>query len=149
MEILFSILHVVTAVFLIGPMAILPMTAMRALRAKSGGQVASLAKSTSTFSLLSLIVVFFGFAIMGMSGGALSITTPWILISILVYGIALMLNLFVVVPTMRRAAEELPIGYGGLPAGGEKPMGYGRIAATSGMSAVLLAVVVVLMVWKP
>lgn len=148
MEILFSVLHVVTAVFLIGPMAILPMTAMRALRAKSGEQVASLAKSTSTFSVLSLIVVFFGFGIMGMSSGALSITTPWILISILVYGIALMLNLFVVVPAMNRAAEELPAG-GGMTHSGGKPAAYGRIAATSGMSAVLLLLVVVLMVWKP
>ena len=39
METLFAVLHVVSAVFIVGPMAILPMTAMRALRAGNAGQV--------------------------------------------------------------------------------------------------------------
>ncbi|MCB1280950.1 MAG: conjugal transfer protein TrbL, partial [Salinibacterium sp.] len=66
MSTLFAILHVATAVFIVGPMAILPMTAMRSLRAGQGGQVRTLAKSTTVFTLLSLIPFLIGFGLMGM-----------------------------------------------------------------------------------
>jgi uncharacterized membrane protein len=148
MEIVLSILHVVTAVFIVGPMAILPMTAMRAIRAGNGSQVEVLAKSTNIFSLLSLVVVVFGFGVMGMADAKfnLSITTPWILWSIILYVIALGLSLFLVVPTMRKAAEALA-GTGGLASG--EATRYPAIAAGSGIASLLLVAVVVLMVWKP
>jgi uncharacterized membrane protein len=148
METVLNILHVVTAVFIVGPMAILPMTAMRAIRAGNGSQVEVLAKSTNIFSLLSLVVVVFGFGVMGTADPKfnLSITTPWILWSIILYVIALGLSLFLVVPTMRKAAEALA-GTGGL-AGGSAPR-YPAIAAGSGVASLLLVIVVVLMVWKP
>ncbi len=142
METLLSILHVVGAVFLVGPMAILPMTALRALRAGERGQVATLARSTFVFSLLSILVAVFGFGVMGLADERfdLSIMTPWILISIVLYGIALVLNLLVVVPSMRTAADAASSDYRGA---------YGRVAATSGVVSLLLLAVVVLMVWKP
>jgi uncharacterized membrane protein len=125
-------------------MAILPMSGLRALRADDGRQVSTLARSTYVFSLLSLLVVVFGFGAMSLADDRfnLSITTPWILISLILYAIALLLNLFLVVPAMRSAAEGLLEGRG---AGS----GYGRIAAGSGIVALLLVAVVVLMVWKP
>lgn len=105
MDMIMVILHVVTAVFIIGPMAILPMTGMRAIKAGEGGQVAVLAKSTLIFSLLSLLVVIFGFGIIGIRG--ISMTVPWILLSIVFYAIALILTLTVVVPALRRASRRL------------------------------------------
>jgi uncharacterized membrane protein len=144
MATLLNVLHVVGAVFLVGPMAILPMTALRALRAGEAGQVTTLARSTFVFSLLSLLVVVFGFGVMGLADERfnLSIGTPWILWSLILYAIALVLNLLVVVPAMRTAAEEL--------GRGEAPRsGYGRIAGASGVASLLLLAVVVLMVWKP
>ncbi|MCQ9164896.1 MULTISPECIES: DUF2269 family protein [unclassified Arthrobacter] len=154
-----NVLHVVAAVFLVGPMAILPMTALRSLRARDSGQVRALSKSVNLYTLLSLIVVFFGFGALGLAGKShnLSVTTPWILISILLYIVALILNLAVVVPALRRAADELPDGG---PAGGNAGAGdggaaalrtkeYPRVAMGSGISALLLVAVVVLMVWKP
>lgn len=105
MDTVLNVLHVVTAVFIIGPMAILPMTGMRAVRAGQGAQVATLAKSTFVFSLLSLLVVFFGFGVMGMADDEwnLSISTPWILYSIILYLVALVLNLAMVVPADRKS----------------------------------------------
>ncbi len=138
METVMNILHVVSAVFLIGPMAILPMTAMRSLRAGQHAQVASLAKSTQIFSLLSLLVVVFGFGLQGMY--SIPLTTPWILYSIIAYVIALALNLFLVVPAMRKAAAD---------AGNGETRSYPQIAAGSGIVALLLLVVVVLMSWQP
>ncbi|GAA1449462.1 DUF2269 family protein [Leifsonia poae] len=166
MDTLFNVLHVVSAVFIVGPMAILPMTAMRAVRAGNASQVRTLAKSTNIFSLLSLLTVLFGFAVMGMSDPKYktSITTPWILWSIIAYVIALGLTLFVVVPAMRRAADALDgltsataapaVAGGSVPtpaaeAADLEARGYPAIAAGSGVASILLVVVVVLMVWKP
>lgn len=146
MDTLLTVLHVVTAVFIVGPMAILPMTAMRAVRAGNGAQVAVLAKSTMIFSWLSLIVFLLGFGVMGMADEkfGLSFTTPWILWSIILYVIAFALSLFVVVPAMNRAAEAI-----GSTSDGAAKGGYPAIAAGSGIVALLLVAVVVLMVWKP
>lgn len=147
MDTLFSILHIVGAVFIVGPMAILPMTAMRAIRAGNGSQVAVLAKSTNIFTLLSLLVAVFGFGIVGMAPDEwnLSVGTPWVLASIILYVIALAINLFVVIPTLRKAAEALQA----TDAATTAQVKYPAIAAGSGVVALLLVAVTVLMVWKP
>jgi uncharacterized membrane protein len=156
METVLTILHVVGAVFLVGPMAILPMTAMRSVRAGDAKQVATLAKSTNLFSLLSLIVFVLGFGVMGMSDPKykVSFADTWIWLSIVLYVIALLITLFLVVPTMRKAAAAL--GTGTATPRGESDAavetragGYGAIAAGSGVASLLLLVVVILMVWKP
>ena len=140
---LINILHVVGAVFVVGPMAILPMTAMRAIRAGESGQVGVLAKSTTIFTWISVVVALLGFALVGLAPDEfdLSVTTPWVLISIVLYAIAAALNLFLVVPTLQRAAEELR--------GGRTGARYPAVAAGSGIVTLLLVAVTVLMVWKP
>lgn len=143
MDTLFSVLHVVAAVFIVGPMAILPMTAMRAVRAGNSSQVATLSKSTMIFSWLSLLVVIFGFGLMGMSDYDISMTTPWILWSLILWAVATIINLALVVPTMNKAARALADG----PS--DERSGYPAIAAGSGLATILLIAVVVLMVWKP
>lgn len=137
METAFSILHVVTAVFLVGPMAILPMVAMRDLRTGNGAQAATLGRSTFVFSLASLLVIVFGFGLTGMSEYA-SITTPWVLASLIVYLVALALTLIVVVPALRGAGES-----------SDSKATYTRVAMSSGIATLLLLAAVVLMVWKP
>ena len=120
------------------------MTAMRALRTGNQAQVGVLAKSTMIFSYLSLIVFVLGFGLVGMADPKydLSITTPWVLWSIILYVIAVVLSLVVVVPAMRRAAAS---GSGDAVAITKSP----AISAGSGIVSLLLVVVVVLMVWKP
>jgi uncharacterized membrane protein len=139
-----NVLHIVTAVFIVGPMAILPMSGMRAMRARNSAQVASIAKSTFLMSLLSLLVVVFGFGAMSLSDHDLSVTTPWILWSIILYAVALALTLALVVPTLRKASAALD------GAGGDTTTisGYGMVAGGAGLSSLLLIAVVVLMVVK-
>ena len=85
---LFRALHIVAAVcFIIGPMAILPMTGLRALRAREAGPITVLAKSVNVFTLLSLLVALFGFGALGMSERA-SFASTWIWLSIVLYVIA-------------------------------------------------------------
>jgi uncharacterized membrane protein len=138
-----NVLHVVTAVFLVGPMAILPMTALRAVRAGNGPGVTLLARSTWVFSLASLVVAVLGFGVVGTADERfdLSVGTPWVLTSIVLDLVALVLSLVLVVPSMRRAAADL--------AAGGSTAAYGRIAAGSGVVSLLLLAVTVLMVWKP
>jgi uncharacterized membrane protein len=138
------ILHVAAAVFLVGPMAILPMTAMRALRTGQAGQVAGLAVSTRLLALLSILVVVLGFGVMGTADPRfhLTILTPWILASLICWAIAMAIDLGLVVPTLRRAAEALGSGSG-------EPSRYPAVAAGSGIASLLLLAVVVLMVWRP
>jgi uncharacterized membrane protein len=155
MQTLINILHVVTAVFIVGPMAVLPMTSLRAIRAGDGNQVVTLAKSTFVLSLASLAVVIFGFGAMSLADERfnLSVTTPWILISIVLYVIALIVSLAMVVPFMRRAGHQLQEAGSGTDGtasrSGSSMSEYSLIAMSSGISAVLLLVVVILMVWKP
>jgi len=141
------ILHVVAAVFIVGPMAILPQTAMRAVRAKQGKMVQLLARSTMLFTLISLVVAVLGFGALATADDRenLSITTPWVLISLIAYLLAFALSLVAVVPALRSAAEHLLN-----PATEDlQSSDYRRIAMGSGVVDLLLLVVVVLMVWQP
>lgn len=131
------------------------MTGMRAVRAREAGQVAVLAKSVSVFTLLSLLVTLLGFGLLGMTGHSFS--TTWVWLSTLVYAIALVLNLFLVVPALQSAAEEITATAGTATAGTAtagtvavaKVASYSRIAAGSGIVSLLLVTVTVLMVWRP
>ncbi len=142
METLFASLHVVAAVFIIGPMTIFPMTAMRALRGGNEAQAAALTRSTGLFSWLSLIVAIFGAALVSFvpADENLRFSTPWLLASIVLYAVAVTLSLSIVVPLLRSATAALAAG---------TTKGYGAIAASSGVVALLLVAVVVLMVWRP
>jgi uncharacterized membrane protein len=144
MDTLMPVLHVVAAVFLIGPLAILPMTGLRAIRGGQGEQVATVSRSTFVTALLSLLVVVFGFGALASSDPKydLSISTPWILWSLVSYAVAVALTLLLVVPAMRTAALSLA-------AGADPKPQYSRVAALSGIATLLLVVAVVLMVWKP
>jgi uncharacterized membrane protein len=145
METVVFALHVVAAVFIVGPMAILPMTAMRAVRSGQGGQVAVLAQSTFIFSLLSLLVAVLGFGVIGLNEEGTTISTPWVLSSIILYVVALALNLIAVVPALRSAAEHLQ---DSAAQELQKP-DYRRITIGSGVVTVLLVVITVLMAWHP
>ena len=135
MDTLFGILHVVTAVFIIGPIAIMPMASLRALRSGNSTGAAASAKGIRLLGYLSLITVVTGFGVMGMADPryALSITTPWILASLILYVVAALLTLAVVVPAFQHAGQR----------------SYARAAAGSGIATLCLLAVVVLMVWKP
>ena len=145
METVVFALHVVAAVFIVGPMGILPMTAMRAVRSGQGAQVSALAQSTFVFSWLSLLVAILGFGVIGLNEEGTTVTTPWVLISIILYVVAVALNIFAVVPALRSAAEHLVD-----PATQElQRPDYRRIAIGSGVVTLLLVVVTVLMAWHP
>ena len=144
----FVALHVIFAVFIVGPMALLPHTGLRALRNHDARQVCSLARSVSIFSWLSLIVFVLGFAAEGAA--SIPFTRLWVWLSVVLYLGAFVLSVFVVVPSLRRGAEEIE---GAAPvAEGEavrRPAAYSAVAATAGVTTILLVVVVILMAFRP
>ncbi len=142
MKDLFEILHIVSAVFIIGPMAVVPMLGLRALRTGSSAQVSSLARVTAIVGWLSLLVALFGFGLMGFEED-LTFTTPWFLASIILFSIAVTLTLTLVAPLLKRAGLELVDG------STQRSKYYGAIAGSSGVTALLLVIVAVLMVWRP
>jgi uncharacterized membrane protein len=154
MDTLFTILHVVGAVFIVGPMAVLPQSGLRAIRAGNSGAVTTFAKSTFIFTIASIVVALLGFALVGMADPKyhLSVGTPWVLSAVIAYALALVVSLVLVVPGLRGAARAIGSNPGGVTAEGAvsaKAPGYAKVAAGSGLVSLLLVVVVVLMVWKP
>jgi len=195
-------LHVVTAVFLIGPMAIAPMAGLRGIRQQDLPTVRAAARQTMLFALLSLLVFGFGVAIVATGHEDYSFGTAWISISMTLYLLALLITVLVVAPSLGQAVKLLATGSTvdtgpatgaadvgkdvadavtpGSPEdqdeqdpGGSPPTAplsgppsahrpelaadavrkldavRGRVAATSGLSALLLLVVTVLMVTRP
>lgn len=138
---LFEILHVAGAVFIVGPMVVLPMFALRALRTGAGSQVRLLASSSLGFGIATIVVAALGFGAMAMADAdrGWSITTPWILVSVVAVAVACAVHLAVVVPALFNAGGD----------GGERSFSYALIATTSGLVAILMVVVVILMVVRP
>lgn len=143
METFFAVLHVTAAIFIIGPMAVLPMTGLRAVRSGNVAQVTSIARSTKLVGWLSLVVAVFGFALVAFVDpeDKLTYATPWLLASIILYAVAVSITLSGIAPLLSRAAREL--------GEGKPARGYDLIVALSGIATILLVIVVVLMVWRP
>src|SRR6476469_3909746 len=94
MDTVLTALHVVAAVFLVGPMAILPMTALRAVRAGNASVVELMGTSTRIFTLGSVLVAVLGFGVVGVLHKTedVSVATGWVLTSIVLYVVALALR---------------------------------------------------------
>ena len=96
-----------------------------------------------------------GFALVGLADPRydLSVTTPWVLASIVLYLATVVISFVVVVPGMKRAAQAGGAGDAGdgegAAAAGSAVSSRARITVGSGVVALLLLAVVVLMVWKP
>ena len=100
-------LHVLAAVFLIGPMAITPMMGMRAIRRHDARGVHEAARTTTLYTLLSLIVAALGFVVVSVGSKKWAFGDAWIVISITLYIIAVVLAVAVVSPGLTHAARLL------------------------------------------
>ena len=67
----------------------------------------------------------------------LTITTPWVLASLILYALALMATLAVTVPALLHADRRA------------RTSAHARAATSAGLAALCLTAVVILMAWKP
>lgn len=143
---IFLTLHVLTAIFAVGPLVHTTTTAVRGLRTGDAGATATSARTATIYSYASILVVFIGFGMMSIkdeNGTELGkFTEPWIWISALLWLIAVGLTLGLIVPTLRQATTRIG-------AGETVDALKAKVAAPGGVVALLFAAIIVLMVYKP
>ncbi len=129
-------LHVLTAIFIIGPLVAAPMTALRAVRHRDASVLRDHTRQTLFYGLGSLAVFLFGLAIIPTSS-RYDFGSTWITISMTLYIIAIVLILAVLVPTMRRIGAILGSGVLGpdAAAGRATPVATEPAGETAGTTA--------------
>lgn len=107
---LLKTLHVLLAVFLVGPLTMVPMTALRAIRRRDAAGLTGVARQTMIYGAGSVVVFLLGFGLVGLRPGRFSLADPWITISMTLYVIALVLVFALQVPDVRRAGKLIDSG---------------------------------------
>ncbi|MCH4209720.1 DUF2269 family protein [Bifidobacterium sp.] len=102
-------LHVIGSVFIIGPLAVLPMTGLRAIREGGSAQVRGLSRTVMMLGWLTVLVGAFGVVGFYVMNPAYrnKLGTAWLVWSVVLTLIALVLTLAVVVPHMNAAAKAI------------------------------------------
>lgn len=137
-------LHLLFAVFAIGPLVGAASVAGRGVRHGDAGAVTSSARTVRIYGYLSIVVALLGMAMVQPKWHA-KFSYPWVWISVILYLIALALTLAVLEPGLRKAGSALSGGGGS----GAAASFTGRIAAAGGLIALLYGVIIVLMVYRP
>jgi len=138
------VLHLLTVVFVVGPVVLTSMQSARHVRA---GQVTALraaARTTRLYGLATVATVLLGSAMIGLGdvGGQWEFSQAWISASYTLWLVATVLTLVVVVPAQTAAADALDTGQGAADLAR-------RISIAGGVAALAWVAIIVLMVLKP
>lgn len=159
---LLLLLHLLAAIFAIGPLVHAVTTASRGLRRADAPALASSARMAKIYSMASVLVVIFGFGLMSQKrrGKELgSFGDTWIWLSLLLWVVAVVVTFVVIVPSLKRASDAILSAATGSASGDEPSVEApaetnlksltGRVAASGGVVGIIFAVIVVLMVYRP
>lgn len=140
-------LHLLLAIFTIGPLVHAVTTASQGLRTGNAAATRSAARVTRIYAYASVLTVVFGFAVMSSKSPythktVASFGETWIWLSLVLWLIAAGLALAVTAPSLATATQRITDGG---PVTSLTP----RVAASGGIIAILLVVVVFLMVYQP
>jgi hypothetical protein len=141
-------LHLLFAIFAIGPLVHAATTASRGVRRGDGAATASAARMLRVYSYTSVLVIIAGMALMSMDdphdkGQKIGeFSQLWIWLSLLLWLVAIGLVLAVIVPTLTKVSRMIG-------AQDSVVTMTGRVAAAGGLVGVLFAVIVFLMVYQP
>jgi hypothetical protein len=138
------ILHLLAALFVVGPLAVAAVTSPRLARAGRVDALRASSRSTRVYALASVVVVLLGSVMIGLgdTGEAWSMGQLWVSASYALWILAVVLTLGLVVPAQRAAVKALE-------AGEDASGTAGRMAAGGGLAMLAWTVIVVLMVTKP
>lgn len=141
------LLHLLFAVFAIGPLVHATTTASRGLRHADPTATAGSARMARIYAYVSVLVIVVGFGLMSAKSpythqAEASFGDTWIWLSGLLWLLAVGLTLGVIVRALDTATERIGAG---------EPVAAltGRVAAAGGIVGVVFAVIVVLMVYQP
>ena len=143
---IFLALHLLTAIFAVGPLVHAATTASRGLRKADAGATAVATRTITLYSYVSTIVVILGFGLMSMDkpngNKAGEFTDLWIWLSVVLWLAAMALALGLVTPTLQKATTAI--------GRGESVSALtGRVAAGGGIIGLIFAAIVFLMVYQP
>jgi uncharacterized membrane protein len=130
------VIHVVLAIFVIGPLVAAANQAARALRADDGRGLALVSRTVTVYGWASLLVALVGF---GLVRDDVSFSDGWLLGSVVLFVVAAVLVLALLAPMLRRAVAT------GGPTAGLAP----RAAMLGGIASLCYVVIAILMVWRP
>ncbi|HET6211126.1 MAG TPA: DUF2269 family protein [Jatrophihabitans sp.] len=134
-------LHVLFAIFAIGPLVGAATTAARGVRAADGPAVTAAARMVRRYGYASIAVPVLGMGLVRPKWDA-KFSYPWVWVSVLLYLVALALTLAVLAPSLAKAGHAIVDG------SATRPL-VARVGAAGGLIALLFAVIVFLMVFKP
>lgn len=140
-------LHLLAAVFAIGPLVGAASASARALRTSDAAAAGSAARTVKIYSYASAVVVVLGFGLMsakapGTSDHVADFGESWVWLSVVLWGAAIAVALGGLEPALRQAATTIE-------AGSPVATMTGRVAAFGGATALLYAGIVALMVYQP
>lgn len=143
-------IHILAAVFAIGPLVHAATTASRGIRQGDGAAVAASVRLLRIYSYASVAVIVFGFAVMSSTSDythkrTADIGDTYIWLSLLLWALSLGLVFAVLVPGLRAAGDRIARSQ---PAEGRDGL-VARVAATGGVVALIFAGIVFLMVYRP
>jgi hypothetical protein len=142
-------LHLLFAVFAIGPLVHATTTASRGLRTRDAVAVAASARMARIYSYASIVVVLLGFGLLNHDD---KFTQPWVWGSVLLWVVAMGLTTGLLIPSLESAGRSLEPGDPGAPtaaAGTDVASLVPRVAAAGGLVALAFTAIVFLMVYKP
>ncbi|GIG58417.1 hypothetical protein Lfu02_27890 [Longispora fulva] len=164
------LLHVLSAILIIGPLAVIPLHGLRGLRDRDVVTVREAGKAATRLGFASILVAVLG----GILAKYLKYRTgtPWIVIAATLYIVLVVIVLFWTAPALRKAARTIEAGTFELPAppeGADQPAtpemmaatgsylttksevdkAVGRVGAAAGVTLLLVVAIVTLMVSRP
>jgi hypothetical protein len=139
METFLELAHFLLGVLIVLPLAVLPFVGVSEVRARNASGIRQLSRATTAFGAIGLLVGLMGILLVSYIPD-LTIFTPWLGISCVLYAIALGLTLGVTAPRLLMASESVAAG---------TPVETTRVTISGIVTVAFLAAVVVLMVWKP
>lgn len=134
-------LHIGFAIFTIGPLTAVTMAAPRAIRAKNVAVLQNIQRTTRIYSIGSLGVLVFGIALGVTLGGGL--LGRWHMTASMTLFIVAIVLLFLIDRDLRAAVRALA----SEDANDDAKVQNGRIAAISGLLAVIWLVILALMIF--
>lgn len=102
--------------------------------------------STKVAEIAIYLVPLFGFALVGLSDSAWSLSDTWIAGSIVLYVVGLLIARLVLVPTQRSMIDMMKAGPPDMAA---MEAASKKMAAAGGANHLVFALIMILMIWKP
>ena len=139
MRLALEFIHFTLGALAVIPLAVVPFAGVIEVRARNAPGVRGLGRASTVFGVIALVIGFLGIMLISYVP-QVTIATPWLGASVILYGATLALTMGVTAPRLRAASESIARG----------TVASTRMLTVSGVATtVFLAAVVVLMVWKP